>query len=333
MRRVLVTLAFLGAAACGDISNQELDDLSFVQALPRAADLRLSAPEAEAQALTAEGFATSASALKICTRPLQQEPFCDGLRMAHSINTFTAVVLGTLDFVRTLPPNERGDDRRVWGPFPDDKRPDRATRVVVTRGPGERGYEYNWTVQVRAVRSQDPWIELLAGSFVPNRRGAASRGVGFFTWEPAEARAAGLEAAADADRLEIRYDLRRAAHIEADAAFAATAEMPETLRFVQDHAEGGAGSWAYAFPWATETTGGLVDVEVRAQWRADRSGRSDARLSITTGTLAGVTIGNELCWDSTFERTFFTSDDPRQCAGGTCPEGDAAACAFPALFE
>ena len=50
------------------------------------------------------------------------------------------------------------------------------------------------------------------------------------------------------------------------------------------------------------------------------------------GGPAYTTIGSELCWDSSFERTFFSSDDTRQCEGGVCPEGDAATCAFQALF-
>ncbi|WP_373049250.1 hypothetical protein [Vulgatibacter sp.] len=338
MRRLAITLALLAAAGCGDISNEALEDLSFVQALPRAADLHLAAPDAGAQVQALEGEATGTvrSGLRICSRPAQQEPFCDGHRMARSINAFTALVLGTLDAVRSLEPTERADHRRVWGPFPEGPRTDRQrreTRVVVERGEGDEGYEYRWVVEIRpaARTAEQRWIPLLGGSFVPASGGSASRGAGYFTWDPTEARLASLETTDDTRRLEIRYDLRRGVrHVEADADFERD-DLPATIRFVQE-ADRDGGAWRYEFPTDIDGQGEADLVEVRARWRADRAGRSDARITLRGSAFPGP-FGNETCWDGRLERTYFSSDDVRQCEGGVCPEGDEASCVFPPLFE
>src|SRR5690606_20868159 len=142
--------------------------------------------------------------------------------------------------------------------------------------------------------------------------GAASRGAGHFAWLPADARAAGLEAIDATERLEIRYDLRGPVRVEADADFDRQRrdDLPSKIAFEQDAAADGSGAWRYAYPWDVNGEGAPDEVEVRARWRADRAGRSDARLRLRGGLLDGAVVGSETCWDASFERTFFRSDDP-----------------------
>ena len=203
--------------------------------------------------------------------------------------------------------------------------------MVVERSATDGAWDYHSRADVRRPGTR-AWVSALGGTFRPGAGGAASRGAGFFLWEPAAGRAAGMEEGEEGTtRLEIRYDLRGEVHVEAEVDFDRP-DMPTTLLFTQDVDAHGAGSWSWAYPWDVDGVEPIDELEVRARWQPDRAGRSDARLTLRGSPIFQGPWGNETCWDAGFERVYFRSDDRSQCANGACPEGDADSCAFPALF-
>ena len=145
----LAAAAVLALAGCGDWSSE---DVRFLAALPTRADLRVEVP--------ADG---TSGALAACpgqeaTIWLDAKPTSDGL------NAGVDFLVRLVDAVRRLPPTERLDDERRWGPWDDERHPGRELRVRIVRSGEGAEVEHAYVLEGR-VKGQGEFLAILTGTF------------------------------------------------------------------------------------------------------------------------------------------------------------------------
>ncbi len=328
MRRIPALLPLV-LAACGGISNLPLEDLAFVDALPKAQELALAAPDEAAlsQGLQAEGRRVDGLAGR-CDRARDGaagDAFCLGHELVREVNRMTAGLLGVLDLVRSLPPTERSDDGRVWGPHSDDEHPGRRWKVGVQRHDG--GASFSW--EISFAQDDGPFVIVVAGAFEPGP-GGTSRGAGWYLWDAKAARDAGFGGVEeDPDSLELRYDLL----VEPRRLNAQITGNGQTLELDHERASDGAGAWEYVVPVDLDGLGALDLLQASMRWQADRAGRADAHLTLGEGSSGPPgPYGTSVCWAQDFTRTFVRSDFRDACPEGGCEQGDEGDCVFAPLL-
>ncbi|MCK6525192.1 hypothetical protein L6R49_27620 [Myxococcota bacterium] len=285
--------------ACGgDLSNAVfVEDAAFRAALPQLG-ASLAWPGGE---VTAEEPAEGAELLAL-------PPTQDAL--AELANAQDLLLL-TLSPVQSLSPSERGEDFRVWGPYPFDAAPGSFLRLEMSRT-RDRSL-YSVALQAAAT-SLGPWTEF---------------SVGLWSEEPFEDDLVG----------ELSWDW--------DALFAATGAGGEG-RFTFAWSEGGERlrlslAEIVALDEATMSVtlvegGGELNVEARVDlddagalpesltlrsvWDAAGAGRGSMRLS--GGDLGLVSNTAEHCWAEDGSLRWFSDEE-----GWGTTTGDEAACAFP----
>ena len=110
---------------CGNWSNK---DLEFLNAMPTREQLRSKLPTGTSAGLSGEG--TRRDALGV------GEPsklYKDTKGASEGFNGILTYMIGALELVRSLPPTQRSEDSRLWGPWADNDNPGFEAQVVITR--------------------------------------------------------------------------------------------------------------------------------------------------------------------------------------------------------
>lgn len=283
MRTSCLLLLLALTTGCGDaFSNAVFDtDQAFLDAVPRARDLRLTGPLAEdgviRQALigqTAELYAVTRST----TLQVDRAVF-------HQLREVERLV--------AEPPTERGEDRRVWGPFrhPLD---DFETRFVMTRADGAFEYAY----QTRPASGGGDFEVAIDGRFDPER---SRVGAGQLTFH------------LGAGAFTVTYVLEEDGSVDMELAARALDGDGDTgydANYAYRRDAGGTGDFEMAVRGANGDT-----FELRTRWTAAGPGRADVR----GGDGVRTHMVSE-CWDAVFARTWYDA--------GALEEGDAGSCAF-----
>ncbi len=281
---------------CGDISNAWiLEDAAFLDALP------------------AEARHTVALDDEAAAKGEEDGPWLRQLSvgMAAGVNTAIFEVLWAVDEVRQLPPAERTEDGRRWGPFALREGVD--VGVWVERTGGGR---FDWGVDATIDGAELPYI---AGTHYAGE--TVAEGDGAFTWTFDDV----SERIGDPTRgsVEVDYDNRDGV------------DLLVALRGVTDGtAEPGDADYAYRrvdgagdFQYATtrdlgDSPDGLEeDLRVRTRWIPGEGGRADAE--IEGGTLGTRVERWSQCW-SAARALVYEADD----LGLVTPSGSEDACAF-----
>ncbi len=143
MRRVL---SLMMLCACGGTWSEE--DLPYFDALPRRAELRVTAPPGTHRAAAAAGD------------------------FNFLINTFFAMS----EQARDIAPTSREGETRIWGPYTDAEVATREIRLRVQRADGDR---FDWNVEARP--PSGAWVDIVDASSLPlERRGTLSAPVAAF---------------------------------------------------------------------------------------------------------------------------------------------------------
>ncbi len=282
MRTSFLFLFVALGAGCGEeFSNAVFDtDQAFLDAVPRARDLRLSGVVAEdgviRQALigqAAELYATT----RTTTLQVDRAVF-------HQLREVERLV--------AEPPSERGEDRRVWGPFrhPLD---DFETRFVMTRTSGAFDYAY----ETRRADGDDFEVAI-DGNFDPEDSRVGAGQLNFHLGDGAFSVTYVLEEDGAVDmQLESR-------------ALSSGTDGAHDANYAYRRGADGSGDFEMAVRGADGNT-----FVLRTRWVAGGSGRADAR-----GANAEQTHEVSECWDAVFARTWYDA--------GAFEEGDADSCAF-----
>jgi hypothetical protein len=270
-------------------------DVAYLDAVPRRAVLHLAgAPTVETSVQTA-GLETATRALG----PNPAELWRLTREITWQIDHQIFGVLSEVEAVVEAPPTERGDARRIWGPYREALSPVEVRLVVSRRLPGHFEYAYE---------QRPPGGEYVApvrGTWAPSR-GLFGSGTVLFDFA----------AAGGAGRVEVDFE-RQAGGVDfvldleglADETTGEAADAHYEAR----RDENGAGE--LAFTWQS----GEGDAEVwqgLSRWRADGAGRADVIVSSAGGEAAIVE-----CWDDHFERVYVrgpegTVGDPARCVFG-----------------
>lgn len=301
MSRVISTLACLLAAplcACeSDLSNDVFHaDEAFLQAVPRRAVLHLSATPESVEA--AQGLETAARALGAETAELYRVT----RNVTYSVDHQIFGTLRGVEDIVALPPTERTDDRRVWGPYREALSPVEV-RFVMDRGDDDH---FTYAFEQRPVGGV--FAPVVHGDWAPAGAATDEAGEGAFTVELAQFGGAG--------RVEVEF-VRHAGGVDFDLALLGVADAPglatTDARYLARRAPDGGGELIVAYP--AEETGVW---HLKSRWQADGAGRGDAFLE----TDAGERVEVSECWDTDFDRVYASAP------GEAGTAGDAAACVF-----
>jgi hypothetical protein len=300
-------LAALLLSACGNYSNADLD---FQIAVPEREDLNAKLPAQYAL------IAADAAEYVKTTR-----------EVAGVFNAFIDGVTAIIDHVRAYPATVRAGDTRIWGPFPHDKDPAFELRLSITRGrdpAASAGYRFTYAIEFHRIGAATPFQPFLSGTFAPG--GGARRGAGEFSLDLGPARAAGFPVREfnQLQTLQVRYQrMSFPATIEMTIENVVEAETPRaTVTYVEE--QNGAGAMSFVFRVRDNML--VQALGLKTRWRADGSGRGDARVVEGFGSIAAnlPPIATD-CWGPDGRATYsFRGFAPQR------DEGAVASCVFAA---
>jgi hypothetical protein len=297
-RPVLIALAALALLATGGgcestLSNDVFSaDIAYLNAVPRRAVLHLaSTPSPEADTATSSALETASNALGAGTAELWRMTRTVTWQIDHRIFG----VLRELEAVTDTAPTVREDTRRIWGPYRDALSPVEV-RLVVTR-PATGRYAYAYEQRIPGGEYTAP----VSGTWRPTRGVFGSGTIRF-----------DFAAAGGRGRVDVAFE-RHAGGVDftldLDGLVDETTGEPMHTRYEARRDETGAGELTFTSDAAGERWA------MRSQWRADGSGRADARVVGAEGAEGAIV---RECWDTAFERVFAESPegsvgDPEAC--------------------
>jgi len=290
----IAALACAALAACGNYSNNALDDASYYQALPSREDLRYDVPRSPGGAACLLGESTVAGD----TRRL-------GILLALSLDS----ILGFIDLIRQIPPTSRDGLSRTWGPFPDDKHPGVTVRVIMTR----KKDEARFTFALDQRRSGD-FLTVLSAEFV-GARARNGQGTLRFDWDKLALLGTSKPTDPQQGVEDIAYDL--------------TGD-PKTIsiamRGTLSPAAIDVAAWADGQARLTLDFTDASGAHIVATSSFISTGAGKATWSVSKGIFADTVTE---CWDPLYCRTYIK--DPAgwvqpPCTGAFCELGDIAKC-------
>jgi hypothetical protein len=297
----LAALAALALAGCGNYSTE---DLRFLAALPKRADLKMEVP-AQGNPFALVGPCASGTA----DTWLWAKPTSDGL------NAGVDFVLSLVDLVRGLEPSWRGDDARRWGPLDDERHPGREIQILMARTyppelEGDPAYVYAFQGRVEGTEA---FTTILSGAF---RGGSASTGAGLVTLDFDAIRALGMEDEGTPEgAMHIAYD---------------RASEPVTIGLTLGQAGFGVPGFAYGFAGYADRQGRFVYRFVQAgnvltvDAGFDAAGAGRAQVGFV-GALGGVGSFRQ-CWDANACLVYVDDPNGYSCGGAACSFGTVADC-------
>ena len=288
------------AAACGDLSNE---DIRFLSALPRASEMHVAVPVAATQPTCAIGSAAEWKKAK---------------DTGDAINSSIDAVLGLVDVIRGSSPRRRDADLRVWGPYPDDKHPGVTGQVSILRvtPPAGSFSDDAYLYSFEGFRDGVGWKTVLDGFFL----GAQSRsGQGELTIHFDASTALGINKPTDPTTpMTIHYDRTSDPHtLQLDIGQGGALGLDPFEYFYAGYASG-SGRFDYAI---TDAAGNHLAIQ--AWFLVSGAGKA----TVDYRSVLGATASFSECWDASACLSYVL--DPSQvtpyCPGQTSC-GSAASC-------
>lgn len=159
----IIALSLL-ACACGDWSNE---DIEYLYALPQKDLLKSQLGD---MASTGQGVRRD---------PLlgaDAGVYRETKEASDGFNDLVDGVLTGLDTLRSIHPTKREKNKRIWGPYPDEKNPGFDVKAEIVRVTEKR---FEWSLQARK-RGTETFTTLAGGKFVPTVSLRKGRGDFFF---------------------------------------------------------------------------------------------------------------------------------------------------------
>ena len=235
--------------------------------------------------------------------------------LADDFNQTFDGLLGWVDGVRAIPPTERGENSRVWGPHIADDTGDLYWRVSIERTEPGR---FAWEFEVRQGADGD-WLSFFGGNYLAGFD--ASESQGSFTYDGDMLVA--IDASDDGGTMTVEYD-----YIGEHELYAQLAQDGGAGEYWYREEDGVSSAWfdipsdVYS-PDEDATSSALEDYAIAAQWLESGAGRQESRSA--GGDLGELVVLYTECWDAVGEIVYAHYE----CAICTEPAaGDAADCVF-----
>ena len=284
-----LAVAALGASACGDYSNE---DLEFMNALPEDSALRVNLPVA--------------SAVEIADEAELAKTTHD---TTAGLNGLVKNLVDVVDLVRSYPPSARTATSRTWGPIPADRSKgvnlDWETRMIMQFDDTVAG-QLDYEISTHHAGNPDTdWPVFIQGWFQAGH--TARRGVGHVALVTAAVRAEGLDVTdlGTLDHLEIDYDTLDdpttiTMHVTDLPAAGSADPAPQAIYAYQANAAGQGQMTFDVLANIITLTPAVEDMRIVSQWLA--TGQGKATLTIVSGDDPGVQQVE--CWNQSFQATF-----------------------------
>lgn len=322
-RWLLVLSAVVGTASCHDPYSN--DDLQFMyDSVPR--DVEIVVP-------TEDGT----TGVGVAAPPADAETarfYADTRLAADQINRDVLTLLGWIDEITALPPSQRMEDGRVWGPFPGED--GQRLTLIANRVRTSTVFQPTSTSTRAAVHTVFEYAMLGATTTQPEprmlfsgRQATPDENSGLVGWLfiDLDAWASIDHRVSDDGQVIVGYDTRFAqVTLELALGELATGMAPNSL-WRHTSRPSGEGTFSFVVVDDVEpTTAAFETWLVSARWRADGVGRADA---VLTGGDVRLTLFASECWGPDFRRTYLLSNIPDP---EFFPVGTLAGCA-PELRE
>ena len=270
MKKIIA--GFLLLCACGNWSNS---DLEYVYALPQKDALK-----------SQLGSETAMQGVR--RDPLlgeHSDVYDSTVKASDKFNEFLDGILTGLDTLRTIPPTKREENKRIWGPYQDQKHPGFEMKVEVVKLEEKR---FEWTIQM-GKRFANQFVVLGGGQFVPTESLRKGRGEFFFDATAAETLGISKEKPTDPDHVKVGYSTDTdPVIVEVDSRLGATTTVGYDYNRYADS------SAVFAY-----TVDGLADpdatkISAVAGWDTKTAG--DVTYNILEGNNRGAMARQ--CWDT-----------------------------------
>jgi hypothetical protein len=232
-----------------------------------------------------------------------------------TFNGGTAWVLVLIHSIVLTPPTSVAGNVYTWGPGSQALDPANYRLDVTANADGT----YSYVLSGESKINPDGFKALIDGHAVPGTDPA--KGTGEFRLDFDAAKAVDPVDNGDAKgQVDVTYDLATM-HLSLDIASTDANGDPIAATYEYDQGSDGGGDMTFDTDANVGGTAALEEVTLRSRWLATGAGRADAR--ITAGDLgADQAIASE-CWDTMFERVYYTDN-----VNFEPTEGDPTSCAF-----
>jgi hypothetical protein len=335
-RWLLVVWGSLALAACGDLSNE---DLQFAGGTPHARELEIR---------VAPATASSTAAMSVAQGVVGQhaESYDQAVEIATTVNK---VIYGTVDFVDQIThlhhPTVRSGDQRIWGPIANVDGKHFTLRIEVDRSlttDGKRRWDFCMHVARDAAvtgagptscddAEKDGLERVLWGHFVPTSKNDSARsGEGQIHVEGRILQK--LDPSNESAYLRIDYDFSKGGDDKQLHVYLATTATLSAPSKVSEYDYGKTGKQidltlqfqANMVNQSLGVPGQDELVTLTDSWTIDGPGRADGHA--TGGDLdAGETHAFIECWDASHARTYYKFTFSRHAILNK-EEGDVGAC-------
>ncbi len=208
-------VALLLAGCFGDFSNEIFnEDAKFYSALPSPESFRFEYPQPQGD--------------------LSDDPatfYTITSQTMTTTNNFLAVLVTATGIVVAVPPSERGEDYRVWGPGAWDEFPGSYLRLEMSRTTD--GSLYNFGYQASST-SGGPWSEFASGTWHLDP-GSGTQGYLVFDYDLLSEVVGGENSGA----LTILWDAREEHILEVDADAQVGGQQRSFVSRIEEHEQGG----------------------------------------------------------------------------------------------
>lgn len=296
MKKYLAGVLLL--CACGNWSNS---DLEYVYALPQK------------DALKSQVGATGTAMQGVRRDPLlgeHSDTYEKTRAGSDAFNDFLDGVLTGLDTLRMIPPTRREENKRIWGPYQDEKNPGFEVRVEVVK---IEDRHFEWSFEM-GERFANQFVVIAHGKFLASESLRKGRGDFFFNGAAAQTLGIPKEKPEDPDRIDVGYSTATdPVMVEVSLTYGTTNMVGYDYNRYAD------GSAAFTY-----TVGGLMDpkatkVDAVAAWNSKTAGEGVFR--VLEGTERG--LAGRQCWD---EQQKIVHEHYMLPDGGVYQTGSATSC-------
>jgi hypothetical protein len=236
--------------------------------------------------------------------------------VTRTFNGGTAWVLVLIHSIVQYPVTSVSGDTYTWGPWSDALDP--AEYKLDVREVGDGTYEYKLSGRSKTQANSE--FEVVIDGKADPRPGAL-KGNGMFVLDfDAGRRVNPIDAGDGRGEVTVTYDLA-AKHLDLDIVSVDDRGQPVTADYAYNEIAGGGGDMLFNISGNAGGTTLNEQITLRSRWQATGAGRADARL--TGGDLGATSAIASECWDTLFQRVYYTDS-----VSFAPTEGLASACTF-----